>query len=73
MMPLAMVEEGKKVRIIKIVGGRGLVLRLLNMGIREGEIIEVISNNRGPVLISIGSSRFALGLGMAHRILVEEV
>ncbi len=73
MIPLAMVEEGKTVRVSRIIGGRGLLLRLSSMGIREGEIIKVISNNKGPVLVSIRDSRFALGLGMTHKILVEEV
>lgn len=73
MIPLAMVEEGKLVRVAKIIGGRGLISRLSSMGIREGEVIKVISNNRGPVLISIKEMRFVLGLGISHKILVEEV
>ncbi|MCD6583697.1 MAG: ferrous iron transport protein A [Candidatus Omnitrophica bacterium] len=73
MIPLAMVEENKLVRIVRIAGGRGLVLKLMNMGINEGEIIKVLNNTRGPILISLGNSRIALGRGASFKIFVEYV
>ena len=73
MMSLSMVEEGRLARIVKIVGGRGFVSRLMNMGINEGEIVKVLNNTRGPVLISLGNSRIALGRGASFRIFVEYV
>ncbi|RKY42126.1 MAG: hypothetical protein DRP80_07110 [Candidatus Omnitrophota bacterium] len=73
MMPLSMVEEKRLVRIVRIIGGRGFVSRVMNMGINEGEIIKVLNNTRGPLLISLGNSRIALGRGASFRIFVEYV
>jgi len=71
MMSLSMVEEGRLARIVKIVGGRGFVSRLMNMGIKEGEVIKVLNNTSGPVLVSLGNSRIALGRGASFKIFVE--
>jgi ferrous iron transport protein A len=68
-----MVEEGRLVKIVRITGGRGFILRLMNMGIKEGEVIRVINNIRGPILILLGNSRIALGRGASFRIFVEYV
>jgi len=73
MMPLSMVEEKKLVRIVRIIGGKGFVSRLMNMGIKEGEVVKVLNNTRGPVLISVGNSRIALGRGASFKIFVEYV
>jgi len=72
-MPLSMVEEEKLVRIVRIIGGRGFVSRLMNMGIKEGKIIKVLNNTRGHVLISLGNSRIVLGRGASFKIFVEYI
>ena len=68
-----MVEENKLVRIVRIAGGRGFVSKLMNMGINEGEIIKVLNNTSGPMVISLGNSRIALGRGASFKIFVEYV
>ncbi len=73
MIPLSMVEEERLVRIVKIIGGKGFVSRLRNMGIKEGEVIKVVSNVSGPMVISLGGSRIALGRGASFKIFVEYV
>jgi len=72
-IPLSMVEENKLVRIVRIAGGRGFVSKLMNMGINEGEIIKVLNNTSGPMVISLGNSRIALGRGASFKIFVEYV
>ncbi len=49
--------------------------RLNALGIREGQIIRVVSRQplMGPLTISIGSCQMTIGRGMAHKILVEEL
>lgn len=72
MCPLSMVENGREVQILDIKGGLGLARKLSRMGLYPGTIVRVLSNGRpGPVIISVGEKRFGLGLGMAHRILVN--
>jgi Fe2+ transport system protein FeoA len=45
------------------------------MGIREGQIIEVISKQPffGPLTIAVGKCKMTIGRGMAHKIIVEEL
>ena len=45
------------------------------MGIREGQIIEVISKQPflGPLTIQVGKCKMTIGREMAHKILVEEI
>jgi Fe2+ transport system protein FeoA len=54
--------------------GRGLMRRLLDLGITKGCTFTVVqSGGRGPVLIEVRGTRIALGHGMARRILVKEM
>ncbi len=71
-MPLTMGKEGEKLIIRDIIGGRGIRQRLVSMGIRIGNEIEVISNpGAGRLIIACGNTRFALGRGIANKILVS--
>ena len=72
-MPLSMVEKNSLVRIVKINGGRGLVLRLINVGIKEGKVVKVLNNGGGPVLIAVDNTRIVLGRGASFKIFVEYV
>ncbi len=73
MTTLAEVESGKEVIIKEILAGQGLRNKLLSMGLREGERVKVLINNRGPIVVLVGSCRLGLGRGMANKILVEEL
>jgi len=73
MMPLTMVNNGN-VKVLSIRGGRGTIQRLSSMGIIEGSIINVVYNpGRGPIIIQMGNSRFAIGYGMARRVFVTPI
>ena len=73
MMLLSMVEEKRLVKIVKIMGGKNFVSKIMNMGIKEGEVIKVLNNARGPVLISVGNTRIGLGRGASFKIFVEYI
>lgn len=70
---LSSFDNGAEVRIVKINAGRGLLSQLQHMGLKEGDMIQVIQNNHGHLIIARGNLRLALGRGMAHKILVERV
>jgi len=73
MMPLTMINNGN-VKVLSIRGGRGAVQRLSSMGIIEGSIINVVYNpGRGPIIIQMGNSKFAIGYRMAERVFVMPV
>lgn len=70
-MPLTMVKAGKRVRLTRVNGGRGIQARLAAMGLVPGVEIEVVNNNRrGPIIVAVRESRLAIGRGMAHKIIV---
>ncbi len=74
LMPLAMVSPGVVVRMVDIRAGRGLTMRLADMGLTPGVNFRVVNSQMpGPVVIDLRGSRLVLGHGVAHKILVTEV
>jgi len=71
LMPLVMAKAGEKLLIKQITGGREARARLTSMGLRPGDPMEVISNDGvGRLIVAVGSTRLALGRGIAQKILV---
>ncbi|HIE22813.1 MAG TPA: ferrous iron transport protein A [Candidatus Korarchaeota archaeon] len=68
---MAFIREGKKARIVDIFGGRGIVRRLMEIGLSPGSEVMVIRNSLGPMIIEVRGVRLALGRGLASKILVE--
>lgn len=66
-------KTGQSGRVKQIYGGRGLVSRLQALGIYSGKKVTKLSAvfQRGPVVVEVDRSRFALGYGCAKRIFVE--
>ncbi len=72
-LPLAFLPAGSTALIQELKGGRNLCQRLTEMGLVRGTPVKVIKNDAGgPLIISVGEGRLALGRGMALKILVEE-
>jgi len=65
-----MVPPGKRVKVINLRGGSGMVARLMQMGIHPGAIIEIVENSRGPILVRVRGVVIALGRGIARKIVV---
>ena len=71
---LADVVPGKKYKIIRINGGCKLNSHLCAMGFIPNESFYVSSTSRGGALcIVVKETKFAIGRGMACKILVEEI
>lgn len=71
-IPLDMAKPGECLIIQDITGGASARMRLLTMGLRQGDEIEVITNNgQGQVVIAVEFQRYALGKGLAQKILVQ--
>ena len=72
MMPLSMAKAGETVKIIEISRSRNAQARLSSMGLRPGDLIEIINNNgRGRLILGHGNTRLAMGRGIAHKIMVS--
>ena len=72
LMPLSMAKQGERLIVREIMGGAGARMRLLSMGIRPEDEIDVVTNiSRGQLVIAIKSKRFVIGQGLAQKIIVE--
>ena len=69
---LSATKQGEWVIIKEMAGGPSARLRLLTMGLRVGDTIEVLINqDRGQMVITAEGKRYVLGRGLAQKILVE--
>jgi Fur family ferric uptake transcriptional regulator len=73
LMPLTLAKPGERLVIKEINGGAGAKMRLLTMGLRPDDKIEVITNNsHGQLAIAADLKRYVLGRGLAEKIMVEQ-
>ena len=75
MPSLDQVQEGNKVKVKEIKGGRSVRQRLAEMGVHPGDIVGIIRSSvfGGPLLIDIRDSEVAIGRSVAQKIEVEVV
>ncbi len=72
LMSLAMAQPGETVVIKEVMGGKAVRSRLTDMGLRPGDILEIISNNSNSrLIIAHDCARVALGRGIAQKIMVS--
>ncbi len=75
-MMLVELPIGSRAKITAIFGGRGR-MRIMALGIREGDVIEVLYKGAfgGPILVRnlLTGAQIALGRGIASRIRVQPI
>lgn len=71
--PLSLADAGQRIRIASLMGGSGLDRRLTEMGMNIGAELVVRQREGGGVVVMRGETRYALGCGMAHKIMVTPV
>jgi ferrous iron transport protein A len=72
-LPLAMAKEGDYLRITQLLGGDGMAARLASMGLNTGCVVRVAHRQGGQTVLVRGETRLALGMGIAHRVMVTPV
>ena len=73
MMPLSMASAGTKLEIVGFRGGFGMQRRLADLGMNIGMEISIASTQkRGPLVVLVKGSRFAIGRGIAHHVFVKQ-
>ena len=72
MIPLGLLNEGDEAEIFRVRGGRGVTLRVNELGFYPGSYIKVIRNIKaGPVLVELKGCRIAIGRGVSMKILCK--
>jgi Fur family ferric uptake transcriptional regulator len=71
-IPLTAAKQGERLIIRQFIGGAQSKMRLLSMGLRMGDKIDVITNfNKGQLVIALDYNRLVLGRGLAEKIIVQ--
>ena len=71
LISLATAKAGEKVTVREIIGESHAKTRLTSMGIRPGDLLEIISNDgQGKLIVGQGSTRLAVGMGLAEKVIV---
>ncbi len=69
---LDMAKPGERLVIKDVAGGSNARMRLLTMGLRpEDEVMVITNNNQGQMVIAVDYQRFALGRGLAQKIMAK--
>ena len=73
-IPLMAAKQGEQLIIRQFIGGAKSKMRLMSMGLRIGDKIDVITNlNKGQLVIALEYNRLVLGRGLAEKIIVQPV
>ncbi|MFW6081075.1 MAG: transcriptional repressor [Desulfosalsimonas sp.] len=71
-VPLATAKTAERVVIRELSGGTSSRLRLMSMGLRVGDEVEIITNyGKDQLVVAAGNQRYVLGRGLAQKIIVE--
>jgi len=74
LMPLSIAKASEKIVIRDVVGGGNIKTRLASMGFRQGDVLEVISNDgMGRLIVGHRGTRLGIGRGMADKVIVALV
>jgi len=70
---LAQMKDGQSGRVVELLGGCGFIAKLEALGVLVGKKIKKISTQfaKGPITVEVSGSKFAMGFGMASKIIVE--
>lgn len=70
---LSEAQPGQRLRLERVEAGRRLQARLISMGLPLGSEVTVLHNRAGGIVVATGSGRFALGKGMANKLIVRSL
>ena len=73
-VPLTHVPPGQCGTVVELAGGREFHDCMYSMGVRVGSEVQVVQGGpgAGPLMIAVDDCRFAIGRGMAEKILVSD-
>jgi ferrous iron transport protein A len=62
---------GEKGIVKSIDAGGCATKRLYEMGFNTGANINVVKNDRGPIIVSLSGNKIALGRGLAEKVIIN--
>jgi len=72
LVPLHKAKPGEKLVITEFDAGKNMQLRISSMGLKIGDLIEIVSSGfGGQVVIAVRDNRLVIGKGMSEKIKVQ--
>jgi len=72
LLPLSDAPKGERLVITRLDGGPRARARLMAMGLRMGDEVDVITNSgQGQLVVGVDYKRFVLGRGLARKLVVQ--
>ena len=71
MIPLAIAEEGKTLKVIRVTTDEKTKRHLENLGVLRGSEIEIISKRCGNLILRVKDGRLAINKGLSAKIFVD--
>lgn len=72
LLPLSEAPKGERLVIARLDGGPMARARLMAMGLRMGDEVDVITNSgHGQLVVGVDYKRIVLGRGLAHKLMVQ--
>jgi Fur family ferric uptake transcriptional regulator len=72
LIPLSRAKQGEHLVLEEFTGGTNARMRLLSMGLKVGDPVEVITcDPKGQLVITSGNKRYAIGRGLAGKVLAR--
>jgi len=73
-VPLNVLRPGERGIVVNILGGPNARQRLVSMGLTPGATVQILeAHPMGPLIISVGGVRFAIGRGLASKVMVRKL
>jgi ferrous iron transport protein A len=69
-LPLHTVKAGETVKITGFTGSKNLMKRIFSLGLLENSEVHVLQQHKRGIVVACGETRLALGVGIAHHIMV---
>jgi Fe2+ transport system protein FeoA len=70
-MPLSMVNSGKAVKVLAINGSHAMQMRLINLGIMPGVMVQILTRDSSSLLLKISSTRLMVQSSIAYQVQVQ--
>ena len=71
--PLSQLPVGTHVRLKSVDGGKGLMRKLLALGISPGNEFEIMNHRGSGIVLGRGGNRVALGASISSKLQVEVI
>ncbi len=71
--PLTFAASDRTLKIVEIVGGERAKSKLTERGFCVGECLCVTKGSCGDLILKTKTSKYAMGFGLASKIIVDEI